>query len=105
MLMEIPDYSLLQITPEVLVKLNPNELLKLSVKLLKDLKELHDRLNQNSNNSSRPSSSIHPWENTITKTKARDKNTTIENVLHPTISFLSFLSNITCLLGNQFFWL
>ncbi len=60
--MEIPDYSLLQITPEVLVKLNPDELLKLSVKLLKDLKELHDRLNQNSNNSSRPSSSIPPWE-------------------------------------------
>ena len=61
--MEIPDYSLLQITPEVLVKLNPDfELLKLSVKLLKDLKELHDRLNQNPNNSSRPSSSIPPWE-------------------------------------------
>jgi hypothetical protein len=55
--MEIPNHSLPQITPEVLEKLKPDELLNLSVKLLKDLKELHDRLNQNSKNSSRPPSS------------------------------------------------
>ncbi len=72
--MEIPDYSLLQITPEVLVKLNPNELLKLSVKLLKDLKESRDRLNQNSNNSSRPSSSIPPWEKGNYKNQSQDKH-------------------------------
>jgi transposase len=60
--MEIPDHSLPQITPEVLKELTQDELLKLSVKLLKDLKELHDRLNQNPNNSSRPSSSMPIWE-------------------------------------------
>jgi transposase len=59
--MEIPNHSLPQITPEVLNKLTRDELLPLSVKLLKDLKELHDRLNQNPKNSSRPSSSMPAW--------------------------------------------
>ena len=60
--MEISNHSLPQITPEVLDKLTRDELLPLSVKLLKDLKELHDRINQNPNNSSRPSSSMPTWE-------------------------------------------
>jgi hypothetical protein len=60
--MEISNHSLPQITPEVLAKLTPDELLPLSVKLLKDLKELHDRLNQNPKNSSRPSGSMPAWE-------------------------------------------
>jgi transposase len=73
--MEIPDHSLPQITPEVLGKLNLDELLKLSVKLLKDLKESRDRLNQNSNNSSRPSGSIPPWEkDNYSKTNADECN-------------------------------
>lgn len=72
--MEIPNHSLPQITPEVLGKLNSDELLKLSVKLLKDLKELHDRLNQNSNNSSRPSSSIPPWDKDNDRNKIADKS-------------------------------
>lgn len=73
--MEIPNHSLPQITPEVLGKLNPDELLQLSVKLLKDLKELHDRLNQNSNNSSRPSSSVPPWEKDNNSNKIADEIT------------------------------
>lgn len=60
--MEIPSHSLPQITPEVLNKLTRDELFPLSVKLLKDLKELHDRQNQNPKNSSRPSGSMPPWE-------------------------------------------
>lgn len=51
--MEISKHSLPQITPEILKKLTSEELLQLSIKMLNDLKELHDRLNQNSNNSSR----------------------------------------------------
>ncbi len=35
--------------------------MKLAVKLLEDLKETRERLNQNPNNSSRPPSSIEPW--------------------------------------------
>lgn len=73
--MEIPNHSLPQITPEALGKLNPDELLQLSVKLLKDLKELHDRLNQNSNNSSRPSSSIPPWKKDNNSNKIADEFT------------------------------
>jgi transposase len=60
--MEIPDHSLPQITPEVLNTLSQDELLRLSIKLVKDLKEARDRLNQNQKNSSRPPSSIAPWE-------------------------------------------
>jgi transposase len=60
--MEISKHSLPQITPEILKKLTSEELLQLSLKMLNDLKELHDRLNQNSNNSSRPPSSMPPWE-------------------------------------------
>ena len=60
--MEISKHSLPQITPEILKKLTSEELLQLSIKMLNDLKELHDRLNQNSSNSSRPPSSIPPWE-------------------------------------------
>lgn len=71
--MEIPNYSLPQITPEVLDKLTRDELLPLSIKLLKDLKELHDRVNQNSKNSSRPSSSMPAWEKNDNSDKSNPK--------------------------------
>jgi hypothetical protein len=76
--MEISNHSLPQITPEVLDKLTRDELLPLSVKLLKDLKELHDRINQNPKNSSRPSSSMPAWRKNDDSNK--DKNETIEDV-------------------------
>ena len=60
--MEVSKHSLPQITPEVLDKLTRDELLPLSIKLLKDLKELHDRINQTPQNSSRSSSSMPAWE-------------------------------------------
>jgi len=79
--MEISKHSLPQITPEILKKLTSEELLQLSIKMLNDLKELHDRLNQNSNNSSRPPSSMPPWEkdrldknNENTPTEKENKN-------------------------------
>jgi transposase len=40
---------------------DPDALVKLSVRLLDDLKEAHERLNQSSHNSSRPPSSCGPW--------------------------------------------
>jgi hypothetical protein len=77
--MEISKHSLPQITPEILKKLTGEELLQLSIKMLNDLKELHDRLNQNSNNSSRPSSSMPPWEkNGLDKNNEHSENTPTE---------------------------
>jgi hypothetical protein len=76
--MEISNHSLPQITPEVLDKLTRDELLPLSVKLLKDLKELHDRVNQNPKNSSRPSSSMPAWEKNDDSNK--NENETVEDV-------------------------
>ena len=73
--MEISKHSLPQITPDILKKLTSEELLQLSIKMLNDLKELHDRLNQNSNNSSRPPSSMPPWE----KDKSGNENEHTEN--------------------------
>jgi transposase len=60
--MEVTNHSLSQITAETLDKLSHDELLYLSNKLLKDLKEARDRLNQNPSNSSKPSGSMPPWE-------------------------------------------
>src|SRR5580700_9601401 len=74
--MEISNHSLPQITPEVLDKLTRDELLPLSIKLLKDLKELHDRVNQNPKNSSRPSSSMPAWEKNDNSDKS--ENETVE---------------------------
>ena len=59
--MEVTNHSLSQITAETLDKLSHDELLYLSNKLLKDLKEARDRLNQNPSNSSKPSGSMPPW--------------------------------------------
>ena len=62
--MRLNDNDLKQLNEEKLASLDKKELLSLSARLLADLKELYDRLNQTSNNSSRPSGSMEPWKKT-----------------------------------------
>ena len=60
--MHLTDHDLKQIDSEYLSKLTPEQLLKLSEKVIDDLRVARDRLNQNASNSSRPPSSQAPWE-------------------------------------------
>jgi hypothetical protein len=60
--MQLSEHDLKQLDEEYLRSLSPDSLQLLSLKLLGDLKEAHDRLNQNPENSSRPPSSRAPWE-------------------------------------------
>jgi transposase len=60
--MHLDDHDLKQLDEEYLLSLSPVQLQTLSTKLLADLKEAHDRLNQNPSNSSRPPSTRAPWE-------------------------------------------
>jgi hypothetical protein len=63
--MILSDHDLRQIDGEYLGALPPDKLVEVSVKLLQDLKEARDRLNQTPQNSSRPSGSYAPWEGSI----------------------------------------
>ncbi len=60
--MKLSGHDLKQINEETLGKLAPDQLLSFTVRLLDDFNEAMDRLNQNSNNSSRPPSSAAPWD-------------------------------------------
>jgi len=60
--MQLSDQDLKQLDEEYLRSLSAKQLQRLSSKLLSDLKEAHDRLNQNPSNSSRPPSTRAPWE-------------------------------------------
>ena len=60
--MHLSPHSLRQIDDAYLRSLDPEALRGLSVRLLADLKEAWDRLNQGPENSSRPPSSRAPWE-------------------------------------------
>jgi transposase len=55
------DHDLLQIDETYLRSLEHEELIRVGIRLLKDLKEARERLNQNPDNSSRPPSSREPW--------------------------------------------
>ena len=60
------DHDLSQLDEEEFLNL-PEEVLRcFSIKLLNDLKEARERLNQNSRNSPRPPSSEAPWEKEVT---------------------------------------
>lgn len=62
--MQLQDHDLRQLDEAALrqlFELNPSALLGLSERLLADLKEARERLNQNPDNSSRPPSSRDPW--------------------------------------------
>jgi hypothetical protein len=62
--MLLKKHSLRQIDETYIRRLGHEELIKLTSKLLSDLKEAHERLDQNSSNSSRPPSSQAPWIST-----------------------------------------
>jgi len=62
--LKLKDHDLRQLDAERLQQLrmeNPDALVRLSVRLLEDLKAAREQLNQNPNNSSRPPSSRDPW--------------------------------------------
>ena len=59
--MHLSDHDLKQLDEDYLRGLPAESLRLLSGKLLADLKEAHDRLNQNPSNSSRPPSTRPPW--------------------------------------------
>lgn len=60
--MQLSRHDLSQLDEAYLLGLGEEKLRTLSVKLLADLKATHERLEQNSRNSSRPPSSEAPWE-------------------------------------------
>jgi transposase len=60
--MHLSDHDLKQLDDDYLRGLPAESLRLLSGKLLADLKEAHDRLNQNPSNSSRPPSTRAPWD-------------------------------------------
>jgi len=60
--MQLSDHSLRQIDEAYLERLGDAALRALSAKLLLDLKEARERLNQTSRNSSLPPSREAPWE-------------------------------------------
>ncbi len=60
--MQLSNDDLSQLDEKELLNLSEDDLRRISIKLLTDLKEARERLNQNSHNSSRPPSSEAPWE-------------------------------------------
>ena len=60
--MLLSEHDLKQLDEETIGSLQTERLRTLSLKLLADLKEARDRLNQSPENSSRPPSSRAPWE-------------------------------------------
>lgn len=60
--MHLSDYSLRQIDDTYIQSLDVEGLRHLSSRLLTDLQEARERLNQGPTNSSRPPSSQAPWE-------------------------------------------
>ena len=66
--MILKEHELLQIDETFICRLreqDPDALAGLSIKLVSDLKEAVERLNQNPSNSSRPSGSLAPWEKDV----------------------------------------
>jgi len=66
--MILNEHELLQIDEKFICRLreqDPDALAGLSIKLVSDLKEALERLNQNPSNSSRPSGSLAPWDKGI----------------------------------------
>lgn len=59
---QLSKHDLAQLDEAALAALRPEQLRALSVKLLADLKLAHERLDRNPRNSSRPPSSMAPWD-------------------------------------------
>jgi len=68
--MQLSEHDLKQLDEEKIRSLQAEKLRTLSVKLLADLKEARDRLNQAPDNSSRPPSSRAPWDGVSPATQA-----------------------------------
>ena len=77
--MKLTDHDLKQINQEYLASLTPGHLLHLSSKLLDDLRDARDRLNQTPQNSSRPSGSYAPWEQAANADKEREADATLDD--------------------------
>jgi transposase len=67
--MRLTDHDLKQLSQEYLASLAPEQLLHLSKKMLDDLRDARDRLNQTPQNSSRPSGNYAPWQQTVSGDK------------------------------------
>ena len=76
--MHLCKHDLLQMDDEWLKRLPAELLLEVSRRLLHDVKELHDRLNQNPDNSSRPPTSQAPWERVSDAEAEMGKDTAVE---------------------------
>jgi transposase len=72
--MKLTAHDLKQMNKATLARLSPEQLLSISERMLDDLQEAMDRLNQNSNNSSRPPSSTPPWDSNDTNNSADPSN-------------------------------
>ncbi len=72
--MQLSDRDLSQLDIEELLNLSEEDLRHLSIKLLTDLKEARERLNQNSRNSSRPPSSEAPWDKSVNQDDSTDES-------------------------------
>jgi transposase len=59
--MLLSDHDLRQIDDKYLKSLSPDDLLEVGIRLVSDLKEAREYINQNPSNSSRPPSSREPW--------------------------------------------
>jgi len=68
-----------QINQEYLAALAPGHLLHLSGKLLADLRDARDRLNQTPQHSSRPSGSYAPWEQAANAAQERQTDASIDD--------------------------
>jgi hypothetical protein len=72
--MLLSEHDLKQLDEETIDSLPTQHVRRIAVKLLADLKEAHDRLNQGSDNSSRPPSSRAPWERSCTDAPDDDES-------------------------------
>jgi len=77
--MHLSDHDLRQIDDAYIESLDLEQLLGLCKRLVKDLKEARDRLNQNPKNSSRPPSSSDPWIEAKIEEKEEDCEETEES--------------------------
>ena len=76
--MLLSDHDLRQIDEMYLKSLGSEDLIGVSIRLLNDLKEARDRLNQNPGNSSRPPSSREPWVVAQIKEEGEEKELEVE---------------------------
>ncbi len=67
--MQLSEHDLKQLDEQIIRSLQADRLRTLSLKLLADLKEVRDRLNQSPDNSSRPPSTRAPWEGADTESR------------------------------------